>query len=186
MTGRLRFRAVRLASGKEVPFALGDSPSCGNHAITHGSKASIQGVVPPAVWGILGFFRPESNLRRGIPEEEKLNRAGVCFSPVGALRAACVVCTSRASASDAPTTGNQLVGLMTDLSLALDKQGGLLGAGCRCVLRGGLRLRCARPLDPSNLNGSCRRRKQQAPQLRRHEVHGASSAGVRSVGPLPT
>lgn len=46
------------------------------------------------------------------------------------------------------------------------QRAGFTAPACRGVLRGGLRLRCARPLDPSNLNGSCRRRKQQAPQLR--------------------
>lgn len=47
-----------------------------------------------------------------------------------------------------------------NLSLAYPRCAAFVRVACRGGLRGGLRSRHVRPLDPSNLNGSCRRRKQ--------------------------
>lgn len=65
---------------------------------------------------------------------------------------------------------------MAEVILACAPDGSIRGFACRGVLRGRLRLRRARLLDPSNLNGSCRRRKQQAPRMRLR-AHGAPSLG---------
>ena len=66
---------------------------------------------------------------------------------------------------------------LTHIPLA-PRWGAPFGArACRGVFRGRLRLRCARPLDPSNLDGSCRRRKQQALPPRHFWALSAPSVG---------